>query len=162
MQKELLIPAAILLGSAMIASGLYFGLQRRGPEPAAAPAAAPPAGPPQRPAAPAGAGLAPPPVSSGLRAQVQAAAAAALEQKRAELVQACWEPSFKKSAEPPQAKYIYNMTFDPAGKEIARGISEVRGMERSDTGQCLRSMPLDLRVPPPGAHVGVHVELMLP
>ena len=109
-----------------------------------------------------GLGLSPPPVSADVRKAAEQAVAKALEAKRAELVKTCWDPSFKKSAEPPRAKYIFNVSFDPSGKEIARGISEVRGMERSDTAQCLRSQPMGLQIPAPGAYVGVEVELILP
>jgi hypothetical protein len=93
---------------------------------------------------------------------VEADALKSLEAKRAELVKTCWDPSFKKNPNPAKAKYLFSLSFDPAGKEIARGISDVRGMERADTGQCLRSQPMGLTVAPPGAYVGVEIELILP
>lgn len=181
MQKELLTPAAILVGSVIIGAGLYFGLQGRAQPPDAATPSAPaptrpegsppgavvfnppapqPAGQPAL-AAP-GAGLAPPPAAAEIRKKAEADAAKALEQLRPHLVKTCWEPSARKKADPSKAKYIFNMSFDPSGKEIARGISEVRGMERPDAAQCLRGEPLSLQIPPPGQHVGVDVELMLP
>lgn len=181
MQKELLTPAAILVGSVIIGAALYLGLQGRAEPPYAAPPSvhaptrpegAPPGAPGPNPPAPLpaaqpalaapGAGLAPPPAAAEIRKKVEADAAKALEQLRPHLVKTCWEPSSRKKAEPPRAKYIFNVSFDPSGKEIARGISEVRGMERPDAAQCLRGEPLSLQIPPPGQHIGVDVELMLP
>ncbi|WP_437786295.1 hypothetical protein [Sorangium sp. So ce1097] len=177
MQKELLTPAAILLGSVFIAAGLYFGLQRAAP-PAAAPppasavaaaasAKAPPASEapapaPSRPAPPAAATGAVAASPGELYRRVAADAMEALEARRQLFVKQCWEPSLKKSPTPARARYLFNMTFDESGKEIARGISEVRGMDRPDAAQCLRMIPLGIAVPPPGARVAVEVEMTLP
>lgn len=154
-------PAAILIGSVIIAAGLYLGMQRAAPPPLApatavevtpAPATSPRAVvPPTRPVA-----------LTDLRRRVEADAAKALEARRADFVQRCWEPSRRKNPAPPAAKYIFDMSFDESGKEIARGISEVRGMDRPDAAQCLRMLPLGINVPAPGAHVGVEVEMILP
>ncbi|AUX32685.1 MULTISPECIES: hypothetical protein [Sorangium] len=173
MQKELLTPAAILVGSLVIATGLYLGLQRpapsSGPPPAGAEAAAasvkaPPAPadaqPPSQPhPAPA---AAPPARPRELYERVEADAVKALEARRALFVKQCWEPSVRKNPAPPRAKYLFNMTFDESGREIARGISEVRGMERPDAAQCLRMIPLGIGVPPPGTRVAVEIEMILP
>ncbi|WP_437738031.1 hypothetical protein [Sorangium sp. So ce1335] len=161
MQKELLTPAAILLGSVFIAAGLYFGLQRAAP-PGSAAAASTEEPAPRQPApraAPAGTVAASP---GELQKRVEADAIKALEARRTLFVKQCWEPSLKKSATPARARYLFNMTFDESGKEIARGISEVRGMDRPDAAQCLRMIPLGIAVPPPGARVAVEVEMILP
>lgn len=167
-------PAAILLGSLFIAVGLYLGLQRPAPSAGAPPASveaaaasmrAPPvpaadAPSPSRPRpAPA---AAPPEQPGALYKRVQADAIRALEARRPLFVKQCWEPSLSKSPTPARAKYLFNMTFDESGKEIARGISEVRGMERPDAAQCLRLIPLGIGVPPPGTRVAVEVEMILP
>ncbi|WP_437942265.1 hypothetical protein [Sorangium sp. So ce341] len=186
MQKELMTPAAILLGSVVIATGLYLGLQR--PAPASAP---PPAGaeaaaasvkaapapadvqPPSQPH-PAPADAQPPPqphpapaaaapaLRRELHKRVEADAVKALEARRPQFLKQCWEPSVRKNPAPPRAKYLFSMTFDESGKEIARGISEVRGMERPDAAQCLRMIPLGIGVPPPGTRVAVEIEMVLP
>ncbi|EYF06021.1 hypothetical protein [Chondromyces apiculatus] len=119
------------------------------------------AAPPVTQGAP-GMGLSPPAAPRDVQMKVVEEVTAALEAQRATLVKECWEPSFKKSTEPAKAKYLYNMSFNPAGTEIARGISEVRGMERADTAQCLRARPIGIQVSPPGQHMGVEVELTLP
>ncbi|WP_437878725.1 hypothetical protein [Sorangium sp. So ce513] len=181
MQKELLTPAAILLGSVFIAAGLYFGLQRAAPpaalppasaEAAAASAKAPPASeapapsPAPRAAATGAAAASPDELAAAspgeLYKRVAADAMKALEARRPLFVKQCWEPSLKKSPTPARARYLFNMTFDASGKEIARGISEVRGMDRPDAAQCLRMIPLGIAVPPPGARVAVEVEMTLP
>ncbi|WP_437594062.1 hypothetical protein [Sorangium sp. So ce1000] len=172
MQKELMTPAAILLGSLFIAAGLYLGLQRSPPSAALALASveastAPvgalpaPADAPVQPvtrSAPAEAA----PLTSERYNRVEADVAKALEARRSLFVKQCWEPSLRKNPDPARAKYIFNMTFDASGKEIARGISEVRGMDRPDAAQCLRMMPLGLGVPPPGTRVSVEIEMTLP
>ncbi|WP_437563927.1 hypothetical protein [Sorangium sp. So ce542] len=186
MQKELMTPAAILLGSVVIATGLYLGLQRPAPssapppagaEAAAASVKAPPAPadaqPPSQPhAAPADAqppsqphpapAAAPPALRRELHKRVEADAVKALEARRPQFLKQCWEPSVRKNPAPPRAKYLFSMTFDESGKEIARGISEVRGMERPDAAQCLRMIPLGIGVPPPGTRVAVEIEMVLP
>ncbi|WP_437760393.1 hypothetical protein [Sorangium sp. So ce1389] len=179
MQKELMTPAAILLGSLIIAAGLYFGLQQPAPSAAPPPASAEdraasartPAAPAETPAS-AGAPSQPLPrpaaavtssaVPSELYERVAADATSALEARRQLFVKQCWEPSLKKNPTPARARYLFNMTFDESGKEIARGISEVRGMDRPDAAHCLRMIPLGIGVPPPGARVAVEVELTLP
>ncbi|XYI03369.1 hypothetical protein ACMHYB_27825 [Sorangium sp. So ce1128] len=179
MQKELMTPAAILLGSLIIAAGLYFGLQQ--PAPSAAPSPAhveARAAPAQTPAAPAettasaeapsqplprpAAAGASPSLPSELYKRVVADATSALEARRPLFVRQCWEPSLKKNPTPARAKYLFHMTFDESGNEIARGISEVRGMDRPDAAHCLRMIPLGIGVPPPGARVAVEVEMTLP
>ncbi|WP_437641321.1 hypothetical protein [Sorangium sp. So ce854] len=172
MQKELLTPAAILLGSVFIAAGLYFGLQRAAPPAALPPAGAEAAAAPPAPEAPAPAPLRPAPRAAAtgavpaspgeLYSRVAADAIKELEARRPLFVKQCWEPSLKKSPTPARARYLFNMTFDESGKEIARGISEVRGMDRPDAAQCLRMIPLGIAVPPPGARVAVEVEVTLP
>ncbi|WP_434048215.1 MULTISPECIES: hypothetical protein [Sorangium] len=177
MQKELMTPAAILLGSIFIAAGLYFGLQREAPPAAPRPASAeaavasakrPASDAPAAAEAPAPSQPAPRAVDataasqSELYKRVEADAIKALDARRPLFVKQCWEPSLKKNPTPARAKYLFNMTFDASGKEIARGISEVRGMDRPDAAQCLRMIPLGIGVPPPGARIAVEVEMILP
>ncbi|MGK3983441.1 hypothetical protein WME99_10400 [Sorangium sp. So ce136] len=172
MQKELMTPAAILLGSLIIAAGLYFGLQQPAPSAAPPPASAEAraasartlaaAGAPSQPLPRPAAAVASSALPSELYERVVADATSALEARRPLFVKQCWEPSLKKSPTPPRARYLFNMTFDESGKEIARGISEVRGMDRPDAAHCLRMIPLGIGVPPPGARIAVEVELTLP
>ncbi|WP_437910361.1 hypothetical protein WME95_21550 [Sorangium sp. So ce327] len=174
MQKELMTPAAILLGSLFIAAGLYLGLQRPPPPPALPSASVEPSTA-RAGALPATAGAPAPslpvphpasvgasPVTSELYKRVEGDAAKGLEGRRSLFVKQCWEPSLRKNPAPARARYIFNMTFDASGNEIARGISEVRGMDRPDAAQCLRMMPLELVVPPPGTRVSVEIEMTLP
>jgi len=172
--KELITPAAILIGSGIIGAGLYFGLQGQGKPPeredpppslraasVAPPAPPPPAAPPAA-GAPPGLDLAPPAPPAEAKKRALEEARKALEAKRVEIVKTCWDPSAKKNPSPPKAKYLFDVSFDPQGNEIARGISDVRGMERPDTGQCLREQPMGLRITPPGVYVSVELEWTLP
>lgn len=62
-------------------------------------------------------------------------------------------------------KFSINASFDPGGKLLALGISDVRGPDGSgpagDLGQCVRSQALDLKIAPPGQGVSVEVPLAL-
>jgi hypothetical protein len=183
LDKNLSIPISILLGCALIGAGLFFGLRERPvaapPTPAAAEATeepdAPPRPAPSAPSAPAappatqaalpipaGFALGPPAAPKAIQEAATKDATAALEALRKKLVKACWAPAVAKEPTPARSKYLYQMTFDPSGKEIARGISETRDESRPDVARCLREQPMGLTIPPPGAVVAVDVTLHLP
>lgn len=187
MQKEYLVPASILIGCTIIGAGLFLGLrgQPAPPPPAltAAPVArssephpaAPPvtaAAPPPAPVAPmmgnpgagALAGLSGPAVSPEVQAAVEKAATAALaEEKKAVFIPKCWQPALKEKPQPAVAKFSLDMTFDPQGTEITRGLSEDRSAPRPDVANCLRTLPMSLRVsPPPPVPVRVQLPLEFP
>src|SRR5262245_55948606 len=118
--KTLSTPTAILIGSVIIAAGLFFGLRERAPAPPpAAPSgttvAAPQQPPQQAPAPP----PAPPAVP---REQVAKQVALALEKHRALLIEKCWKPSVEKQPTPASAKVTFNFTFDASGTMLARGL----------------------------------------
>lgn len=190
MPRGSLTPLSILIGSAIIGAGLYFGLRERAAEPSSAPAemasawpaaggGAPPVTSGPAPLMPAASShqpimgqptmaqptLAQPPLAvpdAELRQRVAADAQAALTAARARLRETCWTPALAKEPLPATSRYVFDLTFDAAGTEIARGISEVREASRSDVAQCLRSLPMDLHVAPPGANVGVQVTVAFP
>lgn len=185
-KKDLTIPGAILAGSAIIGAGLFFGLRSRGseasvalpspigaagstqasPSPQLAPGApgAPGAAAPGQAVAPgeAAAPAAPAGPTDELKQKVIKQVTEALEGQRKDLVKECWAPAAKANPEPALARYSFNVTFNAEGTEIARGISDVRGFERPDVGQCLRQRSLGLRIPPPGVNVMVDVPFTLP
>jgi hypothetical protein len=104
-----------------------------------------------------------PAVPAEVKTKVEERATKALEAERATFVKTCWEPAIKAKPTPATSKYIFNMTFDGAtGKEIGRGISELRGESRPDVGQCLRGLAMGLVIQPPGANVNVDVTITLP
>lgn len=153
-----------MLAGGLIGAGLYFGLAREPapppPQPSATPAihlASPSPTVPDR---------APPPVATprpdGEVAAVTAAAEKALAALKPRLVQTCWAPAVAKTPEPSKARWTWDVTFDTRGVEVARGISDVRGLERADVAECLRQQPLDLRVPPPSKTTRVSLEFELP
>ncbi|HZF56129.1 MAG TPA: hypothetical protein VE093_46260 [Polyangiaceae bacterium] len=187
MKQDRTLPGAILLGSIIIALGLYFGLRKddgdgpargRGAEAQVGPgdpgrAARGPAGAPPQAAAPGaappagggvmGSGLGMPPVSGELRATVEASAVKAFEAERANFRKTCWDPAVKQAPEPPTSKFVFNVTFDGAtGKEISRGINELRNESRSDVAQCLRTLPIGVVIEPVGVNVNVDVPITLP
>jgi hypothetical protein len=162
LSSRLAVPAAIVIGSCVIAGAIF--LTRRPPPaerssdvPAAraavdAATAAPPA-PTPTPAPP-----------QGTPANVTAErVAAALEAQRARFVKDCWAPSAAKTPDPPRSPYIFNVSISPEGREMARGISEVREQSRGDVAQCLRGIvDAPVQVEPPGVTQSVEVTLWLP
>ena len=104
-----------------------------------------------------------PPVTSELRAKVEASAVKAFEAERANFRKTCWEPAIKEKPEPASSKFVFNVTFDGAtGKEISRGVNELRGESRSDVAQCLRMLPIGVGIEPAGANVNVDVPILFP
>ncbi len=190
MDKQYLIPGAILLGCTVIALGVYLrpsaptpasgGADPAAesaaprPSPAARPSgstgqstAVPPGGgaPPggDAPSLPAGVGLLPPGAPAAVQAAADKAAADAIaEMKKSVFLPKCWQPSLAKAADPPKVKFVYEVTFNPAGTQIARGINEDRSGYRQDVSACLNALPMDLKIPPPGTNVRVSLPLELP
>ncbi|WP_437630484.1 hypothetical protein [Sorangium sp. So ce854] len=168
MARQLSTPTAILLGSAMIAVAVYLGL-RHGPAvvaPGARPAegaAAIQAGPvasaatAERAAAPA------PPAAPGVpRDEVARQAARALDAHRQALVERCYRPAIAARPEPRTVKYVFNITFDARGRQIARGLIEDRETARPEVTACLVGALPPVEIAPPGANVRVDVPFSLP
>ncbi|WP_437332252.1 hypothetical protein [Sorangium sp. So ce394] len=171
MSRQLSTPTAILLGSAMIAAAVYLGL-RHGPA-AVAPdprAAAGDASHRGEPAPPAGAAERAPgeraPAAQRApavpREEVARQAARALEARRPALVERCYKPAIAARPAPREVKYVFNLTFDAQGRQIARGIIEDREASRPDVTACLATALPPVAVEPPGASVRVDVPFSLP
>lgn len=161
MAKEPLISSqtAILLGSVIIAIGLYLGLQHRpaAPPPAPvgadAPRAQPAATEPDR-AAPAAA--------LTDRSEVLKQVEAELAKHRKMLTDRCLAPSLAQKPEPKSVSYVFNYTFDASGKQITRGVIENRESSRPDVTRCVtENLPM-IEVPPPGQSTPVDVPFVLP
>lgn len=150
--RSMMLPAAIVVGSAIIGLSLYFGLReglRRDP---VAPSTVPT---PAQPAAPA------PPVSRSEPAADRAfrQAQAALDALRPGLVKTCWTPPL--AGEPAAILLTYDITFAADGSILALGISEQQEAYRTSVAECVRRQPRPrLPIDPPGE--GVRVVLGLP
>ncbi|AUX45071.1 hypothetical protein SOCE26_065520 [Sorangium cellulosum] len=168
MGRQLSTSTAILLGSAMIAAAVYLGLRHgpsaRDPE-AHDPAArrderAPGADAPAPGATPAPSAT--PARSATPRDEVARRAAEALEAHRAALMQRCYTPAIAAQPERPVVKYVFNITFDAQGRQVARGVIEDRETARPEVTACLGTALPPLSIPPPGARVRVDVPFSLP
>ncbi|MDC0677478.1 hypothetical protein [Sorangium atrum] len=173
MGRQLSTPTAILLGSAMISAAVYLGL-RHGP--AGVPTEPRPVGgAPWQPAdavSSAGAALAPgagasarplqAPAPSVPREQVAMQAARALEAHRPALIERCYKPAAAARPAPRGVKYIFNLTFDARGRQLARGIIEDREASSPEVTACVVDALPAVAVPPPGANVRVDVPFSLP
>jgi len=163
LEKHVSTPTAILIGCAMIAVGLFFGLHcgesetPPAPSPEASLAPAVPPAPPPKEAPPA-----PPPVPSTPRDDIVRQASKALEAQRPQLVERCWKPALAKQAQPATAKFVFNYTFDAQGQQIGRGVAEDRATARPDLTACILGMLQPLSIQPPGASILVDVPLTLP
>lgn len=140
-------PTAIVIGSLIVAAGLYFGLRRPDPVPVAPPlpTAPTPATPPATP---------PPPIVPA--ATVAAQASETLQYHRAMLRERCRPPAGT------TARFTLNVTFDAAGVQVIRGIVEDRDNPPPGLGSCVNTTLPALRVPAPGAVTAIEVELVLP
>jgi len=159
------IPIAILAGSALIAVAVYLGLSGRGdgretttPEASApAPGNAEPARsrrpPDDRPV-----------VRKASQAEIEDLTREAFERARPLMLERCWNPTVTANPEPATSKYSVDVTFDgTTGRAIALGISELRGEpSRPDVAQCLRELPMDQAIDPPGENARVQLTLAFP
>ena len=94
--------------------------------------------------------------------QATAQTAALLEASRDDLKRQCW-PQAGAAGGPSEAVVTFNVTYDASGREIARGLTEDRRARTPGLIGCLQRLPFgSLRIPPPGANVGVRVALRLP
>lgn len=141
------IPAAIVLGSAIIAIGTYLGLRDRSPSTAA----------PAEDMTVARSAYEPAPDPSP---RVREQASRQLEDLRAGFGERCWTPPG--ADEPSSISLRYDVTFGPQGELLVIGISDVRGAERPSVAACVRGQPHPLRVDPPGVPVRISLELTLP
>lgn len=179
--------AAVLAfeGGQLAADAVHPRAATARPEVAGRPAPAPPGLAAERPSRPAPAGLASAPASPpapgrlpvppaglaltpqgrptpALVARVAEEASRGLERAKEELVARC-VPVDRPAGPAAGARFTFNLTFDAAGREIARGISEDRRAPDPEVAGCLRRFPLgSLRVSAPGASVGVRVAMTLP
>ena len=152
---------AILLGSVIIALGLYLGLQRKPAEPP------PPAAPvvidaPRAPAAVPEPDRPAPAAAHVDRSEVAKQVEAALAKHKKMLVEKCFAPSLAKNPEPKTVTYAFNYTFDASGKQIARGIMESRENSRPDVTQCVNQNLPAIEVSPPGQSMPVDVTFVMP
>ena len=176
-QRDLSLPAAVVIGSAIIGAGLYFGLRSQAPATPAPAAGASDFGRP-RDGAVAGTGAAAPPpalpprggglVMPGAPEEVRqraenAAREALLAEKKARFIPECWAPAIKKQPSPATSKHVFSIGFDAQGREMGRGLKEIRGQTRGDVSQCLRAFPMGLRIsPPPGVPIVVEIPIEFP
>ncbi|WP_437596181.1 hypothetical protein WMF28_26735 [Sorangium sp. So ce590] len=173
MGRQLSTPTAILLGSALIAAAVYLGL-RHGPA-AVAPDArsaggtaadragsGSSAGPAERAGASGEGAPAPRRAPSVPREEVARQAARALDAHRPALVERCYRPAIAAQPAPRGVKYVFDLTFDAQGRQIARGILEDRETSRPEITACLVTALPPVAVAPPGASVRVDVPFSLP
>jgi hypothetical protein len=151
---------AILMGSVVISLGLYFGLRSaKNDDQPVGPAVVSSTN--ELPIAPAVVPMAKPAPSVD-KARVVQQATAELDKHKKSLTEKCLAPSLAKNPNPPNVKYIFNITFNAAGNNIARGVIEDRETSRPEVLQCLDdNFPL-VRLPPLGQTVLVDVPFALP
>jgi hypothetical protein len=96
------------------------------------------------------------------KARVVQQATTAINTHKKSLVEKCLAPSLAKKPDPPNVKYIFNITFDAAGNILARGVVEDRATSRPDVLQCVSDNFPALHIESPGQTVLVDVPLELP
>jgi hypothetical protein len=166
-RSKLAMPAAILVGSGIIAWVLARGLDRiaeaeakRPVEPVRSVAAASP----QASLSSAG-NAAPMPLAvdeSRQRAEEQAEFAFVRQQP--DYVRACWKPAPAPSGGPPDlgGAFEFDVTFDASGAETAR-VMKTGGYAKPELSECVRGVKLPpLKIPPPGRALTVTTNIPIP
>lgn len=93
------------------------------------------------------------PLAPEVEARVHEEARAGLERLRQQVVERCW-PRDGLPGGRRQTTVTYNVTFDPTGREIARGILDDRRSPAGAFGGCLRRLEgTSLSVSPTGSYV---------
>jgi hypothetical protein len=85
-----------------------------------------------------------------------------VEEQRREVVSSCWPreglPRGQRSA-----TVTYNVTFDPQGREVARGIGQDRRAPAGEFGKCLAQLQTTpFSISPPGRYVTLRVPVAYP
>lgn len=168
------VPGAIVLGAAIVGvcvgAGVYFGLRARAPDAAraAAEARVAPLVPPAASnvvrlgAAPV---RLPPSASSGAATpdvDALATARAAIAARHDAWRERCFAPALARAAAPARSRHVVHSAFDAGGLERIRAIEGVTDASRDDVADCLRALPIDLRIAPPGRQIDVRVEISFP
>lgn len=171
-------PRAILLGAFVIGAFAYAGLRDRSTPPPLTVTPATPAAP-STPLGTAATGAAaqsvavtpavvsaePAPSVAPLRdrAALEVAVGKALAEHLPSIKQACWK------GRPGEARVrlMMNVSFDPTGAQIARGLSEPRLPDHqrvwlAGLGQCITEKLPPLSIDPPGANVQVEIPIDFP
>ncbi|HEY2775897.1 MAG TPA: hypothetical protein VGK20_17780 [Candidatus Binatia bacterium] len=94
------------------------------------------------------------------RARTDAAGAMAAHKQL--VVERCWKPSVASSPDPASMRLVYDVTFSPDGRQIARGIDEDRERARADVAKCAATLPLAMKIRPPGRSVRLQLVMDLP
>jgi hypothetical protein len=93
---------------------------------------------------------------------VQEEARAELERMREHVVSRCWPRGGLRGGRR-QTTLTYNVTFDPTGREVARGVLEDRRAPAGEFGRCLRRLEgTSLSVAPPGTFVSLRLPVTYP
>jgi hypothetical protein len=159
---------AVLGAGALIAAGLYFGLRSDGGStPPAAPAGSAIAVslPPRAPATTspeASRSATPEPAASSRDSGLERLVAAESEQRRAEIVRRCWEPSRAKDPLPARLTFRVRFLFDATGQLTRHKVATPEEPSRVDVAECFDAMNLSIAIAPPRKTVGVEVSLSLP
>lgn len=142
----------ILLASAIIALGLYFGLRRPPVEVAPQPGAPAPTPAPTTPQPPAPQA----PTEAQITAHVNDLVARVLPSWKA----ACWDSVDPATRKP--GRYFATLAFDATGKLVIFGITEIRGESDRLVAECLRKQEHPFSVPAPGQPLSYDVPFPIP
>lgn len=167
MGREHWTPISIVVGSALIGLGLFFGLRERTVSAPGAPLV--PSASPSTSASQGAPGSAtpsaemrdadpPPAASAAIDAEVKKATRALAKT----LGDRCYAPHANDKEIPKHIVVTYSGSFDAKGFEVGRGFSETREGAYGPFSKCIRELPMDLRIAPPGKAISVVVPLELP
>lgn len=86
----------------------------------------------------------------------------ALASNHQRIVAACWEP-LRTQPGPASVAFLINFSFAADGSLIGWGLSDDEEVNRPEVSACVRGLAMtDIRIPAPGAPLGVELPLTLP
>ena len=110
--------------------------------------------------------VAPPSAAPALTASVRQRghdnARRALARRHQHIVATCWEP-LRAQPGPASVAFLINFSFAADGSLVGWGLSDDEEINRPDVSACVRGLAMtDIRIPAPGAPLGVEIPLTLP
>lgn len=138
--------AAIVLGSLIVAVGLFLGLRGRSPE------VAPVFAEPVERVGPAVAAVVAVEVVTGQALE-------AVKYHHRALRERCYLPVMQGEAAQRPVRMVLHVTFDARGEQLLRGVVERREAASAEVTRCVLEQLPSLRVPAPGGVVAVELPL---
>lgn len=96
------------------------------------------------------------------RSAGRAAIEAFLAAQKPTLQRTCWDQAVRAGMDPRPARYQYDVTVGPRGRQVIRSILEAPGDTRVQVAACLQRETPPIEIPPPGIAVSAVISMTFP